>query len=205
MPACLPGGLSLSQEMGWPYRLEDWAFAAQLGQGLVLVRAGEVIGTAMSWQYGADFASVGMIIVTASAQGGGNGSRLFDGLLSALDGRNILLNSTDEGMALYQRRGFVPWGRVHQHQGVPTASFESNKRDGIRPAAAADLVRNPGVRSTRHGALPAIHGGCALRGWEIPWSWSVPDALPAMPSPGSSGADTSSAPAPQRAPRMPVV
>jgi GNAT superfamily N-acetyltransferase len=137
--ACLPGGLSLSQEMGWPYRLEDWAFAAQLGQGLVLVRAGEVIGTAMSWQYEADFASVGMIIVTASAQGGGNGSRLFDGLLSALDGRNILLNSTDEGMALYQRRGFVPWGRVHQHQGVPTASFENNKQDGIRPATAADL------------------------------------------------------------------
>ena len=46
--ACLPGGLSLSQEMGWPYRLEDWAFAAQLGQGLVLVRAGEVIGTAIA-------------------------------------------------------------------------------------------------------------------------------------------------------------
>jgi GNAT superfamily N-acetyltransferase len=137
--ACLQGGLSLSQEMGWPYRLEDWAFAAQLGQGLVLMRADEVIGTAMSWQYGPDFASVGMIIVTASAQGGGNGSRLFDGLLSALDGRNILLNSTDEGMALYQRRGFVPWARVHQHQGVPTASFENNKQDGIRPATAADL------------------------------------------------------------------
>ncbi|KQX40664.1 acetyltransferase [Devosia sp. Root436] len=137
--ACLRGGLSLSQEMGWPYRLEDWAFAAQLGEGLVLVRAGEVIGTAMSWQYGADFASVGMIIVTASAQRGGNGSRLFDGLLSALEGRNILLNSTDEGMALYQRRGFVPFGRVHQHQGVPTASFENNKQEGIRPAAAADL------------------------------------------------------------------
>ena len=82
--ACLPGGLSLSQEMGWPYRLEDWAFAARLGQGLALVREGEVIGTAMSWPYGEDFASVGMIIVTTSAQGGGNGSRLFDGLLAAL-------------------------------------------------------------------------------------------------------------------------
>ncbi|MEO8683209.1 MAG: GNAT family N-acetyltransferase [Devosia sp.] len=127
----------MSLEMGWPYRLEDWAFAAQLGQGLVLVRAGEVIGTAMSWRYGADFASVGMIIVTASAQGGGNGSRLFDSLLSALDNRNILLNSTDEGMALYQRRGFVPYGRVHQHQGVPTASLD--KQDDVRPATAADL------------------------------------------------------------------
>jgi GNAT superfamily N-acetyltransferase len=137
--ACVPSGLSLSQEMGWPYRMEDWVFAAQLGRGLVLARAGEVVGTAMSWLFGEDFASVGMIIITASARGGGNGSRLFDGLLSTLDGRNILLNSTDEGLALYQRRGFVPWGRVHQHQGVPTASFERNDQDGIRPAAAADL------------------------------------------------------------------
>lgn len=138
-PAFLPGALRLSQEMGWPYRLEDWAFAARLGQGLALVREHEVIGTAMSWPYGEDFASVGMIIVTASAQGGGNGSRLFDGLLKALDGRNILLNSTDEGMALYQRRGFVPWGQVHQHQGVPATSFRRREGDGIRPAAVADL------------------------------------------------------------------
>lgn len=136
---CVPSGLSLSREMGWPYRLEDWAFAARLGHGLVLARAGEVIGTAMSWHYGEDFASVGMIIVTASAQGGGNGSRLFDGLLAALEGRSILLNSTDEGLALYQRRGFVPCGRVHQHQGVPATSFRRREGDGIRPAAAADL------------------------------------------------------------------
>lgn len=136
---CVPSGLRLSEEMGWPYRLEDWAFAAQLGHGLVLARAGEVIGTAMSWSYGTDFASVGMIIVTASAQGGGNGSRLFDGLLATLEGRNILLNSTDEGLALYQRRGFVSWGRVHQHQGVPATSFRRREGDGIRPAAATDL------------------------------------------------------------------
>ena len=138
-PAFLPGALGLSQEMGWPYRLEDWAFAARLGLGLALVRDCDVIGTAMSWRYGTDFASVGMIIVTASAQGGGNGSRLFDGLLAALEGRNILLNSTEEGLTLYQRRGFVPWGRVHQHQGIPATSFRRSEGDGIRPASDADL------------------------------------------------------------------
>lgn len=138
-PAFMPGALRLSQEMGWPYRLEDWAFAVRLGTGLALLRDRDVIGTAMSWRFGADFASVGMIIVTASAQGGGNGSRLFDGLLAALDGRNILLNSTDEGLALYQRRGFIPWDRVHQHQGVVATSFRRREGDGIRPAAAADL------------------------------------------------------------------
>ena len=136
---CVPGGLRLSQEMGWPYRLEDWAFAAQLGDGFILARASEMIGTAMSWRYGEDFASVGMIIVTAPAQGGGNGSRLFDALLAALGERNVLLNSTEQGLALYRRRGFVPWGRVHQHQGVPSASFAGMDQQGIRPATAADL------------------------------------------------------------------
>ena len=39
----LPGALKLSQEMGWPYRLEDWEFAATVGSGLVLERAGQVL------------------------------------------------------------------------------------------------------------------------------------------------------------------
>ncbi|TIM59394.1 MAG: GNAT family N-acetyltransferase, partial [Mesorhizobium sp.] len=78
--------LKLSQEMGWPYRQEDWEFAVTVGNGLVLERAGQVIGTAMSWNYGQAYATAGMIIVTGSAQGGGNGSRLFDGLLQATDG-----------------------------------------------------------------------------------------------------------------------
>ena len=32
----LESALQLSQEMSWPYRLEDWAFALELGQGFVL-------------------------------------------------------------------------------------------------------------------------------------------------------------------------
>ena len=54
----------------------------------------------MWWNYGEAYASAGMIIVTASVQGGGYGSRLFNGVLEATDGRNVLLNSTEEGLAL---------------------------------------------------------------------------------------------------------
>ena len=32
----LESALQLSQEMSWPYRLEDWALALELGQGFVL-------------------------------------------------------------------------------------------------------------------------------------------------------------------------
>ena len=135
----VPGALRLSQEMAWPYRREDWEFAARVGQGLVLERAGEVIGTAMWWNYGQAYASAGMIIVTASAQGGGYGSRLFNGLLEATDGRNVLLNSTEEGLTLYKRRGFTPWGTVLQHQGWLSVAVRPNTRD-IRPATVSDLA-----------------------------------------------------------------
>lgn len=134
------GALRLSQEMGWPYRREDWEFAAAVGQGLVLERAGDVIGTAMWWTYGQAYASAGMIIVTASAQGGGFGSRLFDGLLEATDGRNLLLNSTEEGLALYERRGFTACGTVLQHQGWLVAAATRDPCDGIRPATVSELA-----------------------------------------------------------------
>jgi len=136
----LQGALRLSQEMGWPYRREDWEFAATVGEGLVIERAGEVIGTAMWWNYGQAYATAGMIIVTASAQGGGYGSRLFNGLLEATDGRNVLLNSTEEGLALYKRRGFTPWGTVLQHQGALTVAVTPNACDDIRPATISDLT-----------------------------------------------------------------
>ncbi|MER8367796.1 GNAT family N-acetyltransferase [Mesorhizobium sp. M1378] len=136
----VPGALKLSQEMGWPYRHEDWEFAVMVGNGLILERAGQVIGTAMSWNYGHSYATVGMIIVTGSAQGGGNGARLFDGLLEAAHGRNVLLNSTEEGLALYKRRGFTGWGTVLQHQGSLTAAVTRSTRDDIRQATASDLA-----------------------------------------------------------------
>jgi GNAT superfamily N-acetyltransferase len=136
----VPGALKLSQEMLWPYRREDWEFAAAVGQGLVLERAGDVIGTAMWWTYGQAYAAAGMIIVTASAQGGGYGSRLFKGLLDATDGRNVLLNSTEEGLTLYKRRGFTTWGAVHQHQGPLSAAVIPTARDDIRAATASDLA-----------------------------------------------------------------
>ena len=94
----------------------------------------------MSWNYGQAYATAGMIIVTGSAQGGGNGSRLFDGLLEATDGRNVLLNSTEEGLALYKRRGFTAWGTVLQHQGPLTVAVTQDARDGIRQATVSDLA-----------------------------------------------------------------
>lgn len=138
--AHLEGALKLSQEMAWPYRLEDWEVALQLGRGFVLQDdAGQVTGTAAWWPYGETHASAGMIIVAKAAQGRGYGARLMEALLAAAHPRSITLNSTVEGQALYQRRGFVPVGAIHQHQGIPTERHEAPPPSLVRAMAASDF------------------------------------------------------------------
>ncbi|CCD93184.1 GCN5-related N-acetyltransferase [Bradyrhizobium sp. ORS 375] len=125
--------------MRWPYRIEDWAFALQLGQGFVLERDGEVIATAAWFPYGEDCATMGMIIVSGAAQGRGYGARLMDSLLAAAGPRTVLLNSTPEGQILYTRRGFQPAGMVHQHQGNPAGRSEAPPLDVVRPLTSSDF------------------------------------------------------------------
>ncbi|MBW7962090.1 GNAT family N-acetyltransferase [Bradyrhizobium sp. BR 10261] len=135
----LEGALKLSQEMSWPYRIEDWDVALQLGYGFVLQRGGTVIGTAAWWPYGETHASAGMIIVAKAAQGRGYGARLMDALLTSARPRIISLNSTAEGVTLYRRRGFVPTGIIHQHQGIPRPSHETPRPGLLRPMAASEF------------------------------------------------------------------
>jgi GNAT superfamily N-acetyltransferase len=137
--AHLEGALKLSQEMSWPYRLEDWDVALQLGHGFVLQRAGAVIGTAAWWPYGETHASAGMIIVAKAAQGCGYGARLMDALLASAHPRTVALNSTAEGIMLYRRRGFVPIRVIHQHQGIPRERFETSPSGLVRAMAASDF------------------------------------------------------------------
>lgn len=136
----LEGALRLSQEMSWPYRLEDWAFALELGQGFVLCNgAGTVIATAAWWACGDDHASAGMIIVARAAQGRRHGARLMDALLAAAHPRTVTLNSTAEGLALYERRGFVRIGLIQQHQGVPDERRQAPPASLVRAMAASDV------------------------------------------------------------------
>ncbi|UFZ07854.1 GNAT family N-acetyltransferase [Bradyrhizobium ontarionense] len=137
--AHLEGALKLSQEMSWPYRIEDWDVALQLGQGFVLQRSGVVIGTAAWWPYGETHASAGMIIVAKAAQGRGYGARLMDALLASARPRTIALNSTAEGITLYRRRGFVPIGVIHQHHGIPRECREAPRSCLVRSMVASDF------------------------------------------------------------------
>lgn len=140
--AHLPGALALSQEMSWPYRLEDWDFALRVGRGFALEHDGAVIGTAAMFPDEGACATVGMIIVSGAAQGRGYGKRLLEALLGAAGPRTILLNATEAGRGLYERYGFTPVGTLSQHQGPFRRSRAAGSdADGdIRMMHPADLA-----------------------------------------------------------------
>ena len=138
----LDSALHLSRAAAWAYRLEDWRVAQALGQGLLAEVDGQVIGSALCWSYGDGFATFGSIIVAPEVQGRGLGRLLLSGLLKLTGERAVLLNSTAEGMRLYQSFGFEAVGLVHQHVAQIPAD----------PLQAAD----PQVRSARAEDLPAV-------------------------------------------------
>jgi len=131
----------LSSEQKWPHRIEDWEMLFGLGFGYVVERDGAVVGTAMAWLYGDNAATLGMVIVSPSAQGMGLGRQLMEAVLAELGDRTVLLNATDEGAPLYRKLGFEPVGPVFQHQGaafaVPMAELIPEER--VRPLGAKDM------------------------------------------------------------------
>lgn len=141
-PGDLPAAHALSSEAKWPHRLEDWELMLGVGFGVVAELDGQIVGTTMGWPYGADAATLGMVIVSQASRGGGVGRKLMDAVLARLRGRPVLLNSTEDGAPLYRKLGFEPVGTIHQHQGaafsVPVTRLRKGER--VRPLGASDAA-----------------------------------------------------------------
>lgn len=155
---------ALSAALKWPYREEDWRFALELGHGLGVEADGKLVATALWWPYDDAFGSCGMIIVAAEYQGKGIGRRLVDGLLRQAGDRTIILNSTREAHALYERLGFVDCGGVSQHQSVLAKAPAAVRVDGIRPFRGEDLaaIRDLDRRASGMGRVALLESLFAL-------------------------------------------
>lgn len=138
--ADLPAAHALSDAMHWPHRPVDWQQALRHAEGFVAERDGEVVGTGLRFCWGAQAATIGLVIVAPAQQGRRIGHRLMSTLLDGLDGRRVRLNATMEGRGLYERLGFVRVGELRQHQGIaqpaPLVALDSGWR--LRPAGASD-------------------------------------------------------------------
>lgn len=130
----------LSSAVHWPHRLEDWQSVHRLGIDVAAHLDGRLVGTAMAWRLGRDWARLGMVVVAPEHQGRGIGRRLTEALLPELAGRGITLHATAAGAQLYRRLGFVPCGVVCQHQGAAFSVGIAAPLPGerLRPAGRAD-------------------------------------------------------------------
>lgn len=117
----LPGAMRLSQEAGWPHRVEDWALNLSVSDGVVALAGDEVVGTALCTNFG-EVAALNLIIVDARMRGRGLGARLMERIIALAGVRELRLVATTEGMPLYTKLGFVETGRIVQHQGVARAT-----------------------------------------------------------------------------------
>lgn len=136
----MPDAYQLTQVLKWPHRLEDWESVQRIGHGLVATEGQTLLGTAMYWNYGDDYASIGLVIVSPERQGAGIGRELMTRVLDAVKGRNVILNATVAGQPLYEKLGFVACGKIFQHQGTafqpPMVTLPTGER--LRPVVPSD-------------------------------------------------------------------
>jgi len=144
---------ALSTSIKWPHRLEDWQFVADAGVGFVAEEGEQLIGTTHAWKFGADRATIEMVIVGPNQQGRGVGRKLMDLLLDALGGRAVFLHATPAGKPLYEKLGFHECGWLDQHQGVvsdpPAIELMENER--LRLAEADDTGKLIHLASSTSG------------------------------------------------------
>lgn len=168
----LPGALSLSQQAGWPHRIEDWALTLSASDGVVALLEGKVGGTALCADFG-PVATLNMIIVDASMRGHGLGRRLMSGVMDMAGSREMRLVATAEGLPLYEKLGFRATGQIVQHQGTAIAAepelpvVEGGASD-VERCAGIDTIASGMSRRTLlahiadHGDVLLAPGGFAL-------------------------------------------
>ncbi|WP_298376235.1 GNAT family N-acetyltransferase [Azospirillum sp.] len=132
---------ALSISVGWPHRAEDWQFAREVGHGFVaLDEIDRVLGSAMWFPHGDDFATIGMVITSPRLQFLGVGDWLMKRVMAASAGRSYRLNATRAALALYRSLGFMANRTVFQCQGEARRSDQPAVGQPARRLGAEDLA-----------------------------------------------------------------
>jgi GNAT superfamily N-acetyltransferase len=134
---------ALSISVRWPHRAEDWQYLRQLGHGFVaLDEIGRVMGSAMWFPHGENFATLGMLITSPRLQTNGTAKWLMQRVLVECPGVSFRLNATRAARRLYRSLDFVERRTVFQCQGKarkPGGSGELPTGYEVRPLRTSDL------------------------------------------------------------------
>ncbi|TNC16201.1 GNAT family N-acetyltransferase [Methylobacterium terricola] len=154
-------GLSLGVE--WPHRPSDWDLLRSVGHGFVaLDEIGRVFSSAMWFPYGADCATIGMVITSPRVQTHGGGRWMMEGILRQCGERRLILNATRAAYSLYVSLGFEPQATVYQCQGYARPvvaqgdAVETIAADGLAAVAALDAAAFGADRSALLARLAPV-------------------------------------------------
>ncbi|NTJ10697.1 GNAT family N-acetyltransferase [Rhizobium lusitanum] len=136
----LPSALALSRQARWPHRLEEWQMLLELSSGLVAIENEKVVATIFVTPYGADVATINMVIVDEAMRGRGIGRRIMQAALEIVGTRECRLVATAEGLPLYQSLGFERTGEIVQHQGPLRACIAAGAVDRATSADFDHIV-----------------------------------------------------------------
>ncbi|SMF31012.1 Acetyltransferase (GNAT) domain-containing protein [Tistlia consotensis] len=138
-PRHIEDALRLSRAAGWPHRAEDWALILRLSHGVVAVRDGRIVATAMATPFG-PVGTLNMIIVDEALRGRGLGRRIMEEAMARAAPEEWRLVATRDGLPLYEKMGFAACGEVQQLQGVPARAepLSAPGASGLDWATASD-------------------------------------------------------------------
>lgn len=129
---------SLSLNLGWPHRIDDWRQMLDVGEGVVLENAdGELVGTGFCLNQGV-VATLGLVVISDDLQGRGLGREMMARLMALAGSRTLLLVATTAGLPLYQKLGFESCNRICQYQGAVTDAPPAPLLPGLRAMQESD-------------------------------------------------------------------
>ena len=108
----------LTVSVFWPHRPADLEMLFGLGAGYIAQDIlNRPLAVGLHYKMGPDFATHGMMVVPPRLHHHGAGSVILEALLEDVAGRDLRLFSTKQGYRLYERAGFMPRGKIFEHQG----------------------------------------------------------------------------------------
>lgn len=177
-PEHFEGAMSLSHQVGWPHKREDWQLIVALSKGIAALFDGRVVGTAFITPFGSSICSCNLIIVDEAMRGSGLGRRLTDAIMAMTGLCEYRLVATKAGLPLYKKLGFQTTGQVSQHQGIVADTKTENIVQWVdRPdrdvLTALDRIAFGGDRGAlidallEVGRVSAIEGANGIEGFAV--------------------------------------